>query len=110
MSDYFAVDVVALSNFEWRRDEFDQNVNDLRTRFDLYTENSLFKFVNQAEKIPIEQLPELLENIWKLVREDKEINLPDLKKVIIARFRCSAERKAALNLANEEIKTQNLES
>jgi len=22
MSDYFAVDVVALSNFEWRRDEF----------------------------------------------------------------------------------------
>ncbi|KAK1422512.1 hypothetical protein QVD17_25688 [Tagetes erecta] len=80
LSECFNVKVVALSNYERQKEEFGEDVANMR--------ESLFQSIRLAkDHVPGSAFSLSAQNIWELVKENKEIDFPS-HKVMVATKRC----------------------
>ncbi|CAN6440659.1 unnamed protein product [Victoria cruziana] len=94
LSEFFNVEVVALSSYEEKEEQFKEQVASLRQRF--------FRSIapgglagDRRGVVPASGFAFSAEQIWKVIRENKDLDLP-AHKVMVATVRCE-------EIANEKL-------
>ncbi|XP_047326317.1 protein ROOT HAIR DEFECTIVE 3 homolog 1-like [Impatiens glandulifera] len=102
LSDFFNVQVVALSSFEEKEDQFREQVASLRQRF--------FQSIapgglagDRRGVVPASGFSFSAQQIWKIIKENKDLDLP-AHKVMVATVRCDeiSNEKLANFMANDD--------
>ncbi|KAG9151012.1 hypothetical protein Leryth_003136, partial [Lithospermum erythrorhizon] len=86
LSEFFNVEVVALSSFEEKEEQFKEQVSDLRQRF----YNSIAPSGLAGDRcsvVPASGFAFSAQQIWKIIKENKDLDLP-AHKVMVATVRC----------------------
>ncbi|KAA8542740.1 hypothetical protein F0562_023892 [Nyssa sinensis] len=86
LSDFFNVEIVGLPHYEYQKQEFKTQVADLRRRFI----NSIAPGEiagDRRDVVPASMLASSLKDIWKLIEDDKELDLP-AHAVMVSTVRC----------------------
>ncbi|XP_066338287.1 protein ROOT HAIR DEFECTIVE 3 homolog 2-like isoform X2 [Miscanthus floridulus] len=95
LSDFFNVEVTALSSYEEKEELFKEQVGQLRQRF--YHSTALGGLAaDRRGVVPASGFCLSALQIWKVIRENKDLNLP-AHKVMVATVRCE-------EIANEKLK------
>ncbi|XP_020226487.1 protein ROOT HAIR DEFECTIVE 3 [Cajanus cajan] len=102
LSEFFNVEVVALSSFEEKEEQFREQVASLRQRF----HHSIAPGGLAGDRrgvVPASGFSFSSEQIWKVIKENKDLDLP-AHKVMVATVRCEeiANEKYASFVANED--------
>eukprot|EP00877_Chromochloris_zofingiensis_P002056 jgi/Chrzof1/11851/Cz06g12110.t1 len=85
IDDFFEIQYAALPHYEEKYDDFMADSVVLRRRFTPEDERSL---VRVYDKLPADALPLSLQNIWSVIRSQKDLNLP-AHKIMVANIRCN---------------------
>ena len=94
--DFFDLEFEFMPNKMFCPKDFKDGVAKLRTRFDVGTTNSLFlEKSNENVNVPMDGLAYYMEQNWASIRSNKELNLPDQRK-LVAEFRCNEQKDAAI--------------
>ncbi|XP_057459098.1 protein ROOT HAIR DEFECTIVE 3-like [Lotus japonicus] len=102
LSEFFNVQVVALSSFEEKEEQFREQVANLRQRF--YHSIAPGGLAGDRRGVvPASGFSFSAQQIWKVIKENKDLDLP-AHKVMVATVRCEeiANEKYALFSANED--------
>ena len=102
-SDFFNFEFVMLPHKLYQKQEFEDEGQKLRQRFSPEDINTIFP-TSEPQNVPIDGLSVFIENIWKCIRERKELNLPG-EKQMVATYRCNEIKEEALEKIGEELKT-----
>ncbi|KAI9079208.1 hypothetical protein K1719_038813 [Acacia pycnantha] len=102
LSDFFNVEVVALSSYEEKEEQFKEQVASLRQRF----HHSIAPGGLAGDRrgvVPASGFSFSAQQIWKVIKENKDLDLP-AHKVMVATVRCEeiANEKYAAFSTNEE--------
>ncbi|KAK4269251.1 hypothetical protein QN277_022436 [Acacia crassicarpa] len=102
LSDFFNVEVVALSSYEEKEEQFKEQVASLRQRF----HQSIAPGGLAGDRrgvVPASGFSFSAQEIWKVIKENKDLDLP-AHKVMVATVRCEeiANEKYAVFSTNEE--------
>ncbi|KAF1898513.1 hypothetical protein Lal_00032093 [Lupinus albus] len=102
LSEFFNVEVVALSSYEEKEEQFREQVANLRQRF----HHSIAPGGLAGDRrgvVPASGFSFSSQQIWKVIKENKDLDLP-AHKVMVATVRCEeiANEKYAAFAANEE--------
>lgn len=105
LSDFFNVEATALSSYEEKEDQFNEQVAELRQRF----MNSIAPGGLAGDRravVPGSGFPLSSQEIWKIIKENKDLDLP-AHKVMVATVRCEeiAHERLLQLAADEEWKT-----
>ncbi|CAK7336933.1 unnamed protein product [Dovyalis caffra] len=93
LSDFFNVEITALSSYEFEEEKFKQQVAQLRQRF-VHSVYPGGLVGDRREVEPASVFSIRAETIWKTIKDNKDLDLPALK-VMVAAVRCEevAEEK-----------------
>ncbi|XP_057771722.1 protein ROOT HAIR DEFECTIVE 3-like [Salvia miltiorrhiza] len=102
LSEFFNVEVVALSSFEEKEEQFREQVTSLRKRF----HQSIAPGGLAGDRrgvVPASGFSFSAQQIWKVIKENKDLDLP-AHKVMVATVRCEeiANEKFSSFIGNEE--------
>ena len=95
LSEFFNVQVTALANYEEKEEQFKQQVDELRSRF----QNSIAPGALAGDRrgvVPATGFPFSTQEIWRVIKENKDLDLP-AHKVMVATVRCE-------EIAHEKLK------
>lgn len=102
LSEFFNVEVVALSSYEEKEEQFKQQVAELRQRF-FHSIAPGGLAGDRRAVVPASGFSFSAQQIWKIIKENKDLDLP-AHKVMVATVRCEeiANEKCGSFLENEE--------
>ncbi|KAL6539227.1 Cell wall protein rhd3 [Orobanche gracilis] len=102
LSEFFNVEVVALSSYEEKEEQFKEQVASLRQRF-FHSIAPGGLAGDRRGVVPASGFSFSAQEIWKVIKENKDLDLP-AHKVMVATVRCEeiANAKFASFIANEE--------
>ncbi|KAK4772079.1 hypothetical protein SAY86_013854 [Trapa natans] len=102
LSEFFNVEVVALSSYEEKEDQFKEQVAVLRARF-FHSIAPGGLAGDRQGVVPASGFSFSAQQIWKVIKENKDLDLP-AHKVMVATVRCEeiADEKLCNFTANEE--------
>ncbi|PON62048.1 RHD3/Sey [Trema orientale] len=86
LSEFFNVDVVALSSYEEKEEKFKEEVTQLRQRF-FHSISPGGLAGDRRGVVPASGFSFSAQQIWKLIKENKDLDLP-AHKVMVATVRC----------------------
>ena len=82
----------------------------MRGRFDIQTSDSLFlQSEAQDSNLPIDAVPVFVEKSWEVIRNQKELNLPDQREMV-ASYRCNELREEASAMIKKDMQALQQES
>lgn len=94
LSDYFNVEITALSSYEFEEDKFKDQVAHLKQRF--FNSNSPRDLADDRLEVePASGFSVCAEKIWKTIKDNKDLHIPD-PKVMAASVRCEEIAKEKL--------------
>ncbi|XP_054784645.1 protein ROOT HAIR DEFECTIVE 3 homolog 1-like isoform X2 [Prosopis cineraria] len=102
LNEFFNVEVVALSSFEEKEEQFKEQVANLRQRF--YHSIAPGGLAGDRRGVvPASGFSFSAQQIWKIIKENKDLDLP-AHKVMVATVRCEeiANEKYTIFAANED--------
>lgn len=73
----------------------------LKGRFKREAEDSLFP-KGTADNIPMDGLPVFIDQTWSVIKDSKELNLPDQREMV-ANYRCNEIKQEALEKVADAI-------
>ncbi|KAL6495927.1 Cell wall protein rhd3 [Orobanche gracilis] len=102
LSEFFNVEVVALSSYEEKEEQFKEQVASLRQRF-FHSIGPGGLAGDRRGVVPASGFSFSTQEIWRVIKENKDLDLP-AHKVMVATVRCEeiANEKFASFIANEE--------
>lgn len=102
LSEFFNVEVVALSSYEEKEEQFNEQVANLRQRF-FHSIAPGGLAGDRRGVVPASGFSFSAQQIWKVIKENKDLDLP-AHKVMVATVRCEeiANEKYASFTTNEE--------
>ncbi|XP_044508554.1 protein ROOT HAIR DEFECTIVE 3 homolog 2-like [Mangifera indica] len=100
LSEFFNVEVIALSSYEEKEQEFKEQVAQLRQRF-FHSISPGGLAGDRQEVVPASVFSFSVQQIWKLIKENKDLNLP-AHKVMVATFRCEEIANVKLCLLSDD--------
>ncbi|KZV58800.1 protein ROOT HAIR DEFECTIVE 3 [Dorcoceras hygrometricum] len=102
LSEFFNVEVVALSSFEEKEDQFREQVTSLRQRF-FHSIAPGGLAGDRRGVVPASGFSFSAQQMWKVIKENKDLDLP-AHKVMVATVRCEeiANEKFSSFMSNEE--------
>lgn len=95
IGDFFKIEYEFFADFREDPDEFRENCDRLRERFEIGKSNSLFESISD-DNVPIDGLDFYFDQAWQSIRENKQLNLPDQRKVV-AEYRCETIKSDAFH-------------
>ncbi|XP_024373981.2 protein ROOT HAIR DEFECTIVE 3 homolog 2-like [Physcomitrium patens] len=107
LSAYFNVRVTSLPNYEDRREEFMEEVAELRKGFQNSTEKGGLA-ADRSCAVHITSFPFNIEKIWFKIAEEKDLDLPT-HKIMVATYRCDQIAKEKLQSLSSDSTWQSLE-
>lgn len=75
-SDFFDFDFFMIPHKIYEEERFIEKCNELKGRFDKNAENSVFPKLD-SKNVPIDGLSVFIDQTWEVIRNQKELNLPD---------------------------------
>ena len=78
INDFFDFDFHSISHKNLNKIEFKDKINDLR---------NIFKKINTKSLIPMDGLPIYLSNVWDTIKNNKNLDIPNQKKMVSI-YRC----------------------
>lgn len=105
IADFFEFEFCALPHMKLQKELFQREVDSLRERFiNPVREDYLFKREYYGRKnVPVETFGHYLANIWNVVKENKELDMPT-QKALLATFRCDEIISEQLVVFKEQTK------
>lgn len=101
--DFFKFEFACLPNKIFQEEEFFSEATKLRGRFDIETPDSLFlRSETQDSNLPIDAVPVFVEKSWEVIRNQKELNLPDQREMV-ASYRCNELREEASAMIKKDM-------
>ncbi|XP_004293731.1 PREDICTED: protein ROOT HAIR DEFECTIVE 3 homolog 2 [Fragaria vesca subsp. vesca] len=102
LSEFFTVEVVALSSYEEKEDKFKEEVAELRQRF-FHSISPGGLAGDRRGVVPASGFSFSAQQIWKVIKENKDLDLP-AHKVMVATVRCEeiANEKFTHLTSNED--------
>ncbi|CAA0332036.1 unnamed protein product [Arabidopsis thaliana] len=102
LSDFFNVEVVALSSYEEKEEQFKEQIASLRQRF-MHSIAPGGLAGDRRGVIPASGFAFSADQIWRVIKENKDLDLP-AHKVMVATVRCEeiANEKFAHFITNED--------
>ncbi|KAI8544600.1 hypothetical protein RHMOL_Rhmol08G0309500 [Rhododendron molle] len=102
LSEFFNVEVVALSSYEEKEEQFKEQVASLRQRF-FHSIAPGGLAGDRRGAVPASGFSFSAQQIWKVIKDNRDLDLP-AHKVMVATVRCEeiANEKLASFVANEE--------
>lgn len=76
-------------------------MEELKIRFNEKSENTIFA-KNATKNLPLDGLQVFIDKTWDVIRNQKELNLPDQREMV-ANFRCNEIKQDAINLVTKAI-------
>ncbi|KAH7436829.1 hypothetical protein KP509_05G037600 [Ceratopteris richardii] len=108
ISEFFNVEVTALSSYEEKEEQFLDQVSNLRERFmDSICPGGLAG--DRRAVVPGSGFPFSTQEIWKVIKENKDLDLP-AHKVMVATVRCEEIANEKLRELHEDEDWRTLES
>ncbi|XP_077226524.1 protein ROOT HAIR DEFECTIVE 3 homolog 2-like isoform X2 [Tasmannia lanceolata] len=106
LSEFFIVDVTALSSYEEKEEQFKEQVAQLRRR--LFHSIDQGRLARDRRDVTTSDFSFSAQHIWKAIRENKDLDLP-AHKVIISTVRCDeiADEKLSRLTSSEDWLTLN---
>eukprot|EP01130_Rhizamoeba_saxonica_P011959 TRINITY_DN4997_c0_g1_i1.p1 TRINITY_DN4997_c0_g1~~TRINITY_DN4997_c0_g1_i1.p1 ORF type:complete len:764 (-),score=183.00 TRINITY_DN4997_c0_g1_i1:33-2324(-) len=105
LHDFFDFEFIPFADFkasDEKKEIFLGQIEDLKSRF-LDTEGEQFQQLRTYKKsIPADGLPDYMRNIWKIIDEEQDLNLPSQRR-LLAGYRCDEMMKDALNSFLESV-------
>lgn len=95
LGDFFNVEIIALPNFLYEKERFNEQVALLRQRF-IHSISPGGLVGDRKDVQPASGFPLRVEQIWKTIKENKDLDLPALE-VMVATFRCEQIAKEKLS-------------
>uniref|UniRef100_A0A3N7GPP3 GB1/RHD3-type G domain-containing protein n=1 Tax=Populus trichocarpa TaxID=3694 RepID=A0A3N7GPP3_POPTR len=95
LGDFFNVEIIALPNYEFEKEKFNEQVALLRQRF-IHSISRGGLAGDRKDVQPASGFPLRAEQIWKTIKENKDLDLPALE-VMVATFRCEQIAKEKLS-------------
>ncbi|KAL5731582.1 hypothetical protein ACHQM5_004294 [Ranunculus cassubicifolius] len=100
LSEFFNVEVTALSSFEEKEEQFKEQVAGLRQRF-FHSIAPGGLAGDRRGVVPASAFSFSAQQIWKVIRENKDLDLP-AHKVMVATVRCEEIANEKLNLLTSD--------
>ena len=75
--------------------KFFEECKKLKARFTPEIENTLFPSA-ESKNVPIDGLPTFIHETWDIIKDQKELNLPD-QRIMVANLRCNELKEEALD-------------
>ncbi|KAI5569713.1 hypothetical protein BDE02_12G095500 [Populus trichocarpa] len=95
LGDFFNVEIIALPNYEFEKEKFNEQVALLRQRF-IHSISLGGLAGDRKDVLPASGFSFRAEQIWKTIKENKDLDLPALE-VMVATFRCEEIAKEKLS-------------
>ncbi|KAG5223388.1 protein ROOT HAIR DEFECTIVE [Salix suchowensis] len=100
LGDFFKVEITALPNYEYQKDEFKAKVDRLRQRF-FHSISPGGLAGDRKDVQPASEFSLRVEQIWKTIKENKDLDLPAME-VMVATFRCDQIARETLSRLNSD--------
>ncbi|ELP92800.1 protein SEY1, putative [Entamoeba invadens IP1] len=98
---FFDLEFTSLPHFKHNKEQFIQEVNLLRSRFDSRNKDTFFKSIYNKE-IPADGLSVFTKQVWEAIKKNKDLDLPSQKEML-ARYRCDELITLVLKEFEEDI-------
>lgn len=102
VSDFFDFQFVSLPSIIYEEESFKNQVSQLRTRFLSSTSEDPFLTPEYKKDIPADGFAHYLEEIWKAIQENKDLNLPSQKEMLSV-YRCDQISLEAFDQFKEQV-------
>jgi hypothetical protein len=99
---FFNFEFVMLPHKVYAEQGFIEKVKELKDRMTVGSADSLFLQDSEQKQVPLDGMPVFIEQSWTMIRDQKELNLPDQRK-LVADFRCNEFKVESLALVSEQI-------
>ncbi|KAJ6417917.1 hypothetical protein OIU84_001324 [Salix udensis] len=100
LGDFFKVEITALPNYEYQKDEFKAKVDRLRQRF-FHSISPGGLAGDRRDVQPASGFSLRVEQIWKTIKENKDLDLPAME-VMVATVRCDQIARETLSRLNSD--------
>jgi hypothetical protein len=99
-TDFFHFEYSMLPHKIFQEDNFYKKAAELKLRFTVGAEDSLYLPDSEEKNVPMDGLTFFIEQAWDTIRHQKELNLPD-QRAMVASYRCNELKEEAVALILE---------
>ena len=100
--DFFNFEYCMIPHKIYEEERFYEKTTELKGRFVDGSENMVYLERKGDDNIPIDGLSVYIDQTWDVIRNQKELNLPDQREMV-ANYRCNEIKEEALELAQVDI-------
>ena len=100
---FFSFEFITLPHLIYRKDDFNNEILNLRKRFDKNDENYFFNNLSSIKNVPADGLKQYVTQIWTDILNDKDLDIPSQREML-ANYRCSEIKNQILLSYNKEFK------
>ena len=76
-TDFFQFEFINFPSYKFQKKEFVEKTEELKQRLVVGSENALFLDDSEQKNLPIDGLHVFIEKSWEVIRNQKDLNLPD---------------------------------
>lgn len=99
---FFQFEFAMMPHKIFEEQKFYDKAKELRNRFEVKNPNTLFLSDAEQKNIPIDGMPIFIERSWTIIRNQKELNLPD-QRDMVANYRCNEIKEEAEKLVEPKL-------
>ena len=100
---FFSFEFITLPHLIYKKDEFDEEIENLRKRLDKNNENYFFANLSSIKNVPADGLKQYVSQIWKDILSDKDLDIPSQRQML-ANYRCNEIKNNILLSHDKEFK------
>ena len=100
---FFSFEFITLPHLIYKKEEFDQEIINLRKRLEKDNEKYFFANLSSIKNVPADGLKQYVNQIWKDILNDKDLDIPNQREML-ANYRCTEIKNKILLAHDKEIK------
>jgi GTPase SAR1 family protein len=108
IADFFKFEFISLSSYKDNKDEFDHEVQQLKTRFVNREAGDYFFPVVSSKLVPGDGLAQYVRQLWGTIHANKKLNVPS-QRSISARFKCQEKVNSEVPIFEQFLKSSKLQ-
>ena len=85
---FFSFEFITLPHLIYRKEEFKEEILNLRKRLDKNNEQYFFNNLSSIKNVPADGLPHYVNQIWNDILNEKDLDIPSQREML-ANYRCS---------------------
>lgn len=112
--EFFSIEFCLMPHKLYCEDQFVEKCKELKEKFTAGSENNFFPEIASdagqgAKAVPIDGLSYFIDTTWAIIKDQKELNLPDQREMV-AQYRCNEVKEEALELIKTHVQALDAKS